>query len=116
MHPPTEVKLVDADFAILSALETGRNQAANIAADLGYSRKYINGRMGYLLDYDLVEKIGIKDSGLYQLTPKGYAANQLREEYNSDEYERDGFEALVEDLASQFEYIEPRFDRIDAEE
>lgn len=112
MDPPTEVKLVAADFAILSALESGRNQAANIASDLGYSRKYINGRMGYLLDYKLVEKIGIKDSGLYQLTAKGYAANQLRDKYDSDEYDRDEFEELVDDLAQQFERVPPRFERV----
>lgn len=110
------VKLVDADFAILSELRKGRNLAANIADELDYSRKYINGRMSYLLSYDLVEKIGIKDSGLYQLTPRGFAAYKNRDKYRSDQYDRVEFGNLIDDFASRVEYTPPQFQVSDVEE
>lgn len=110
------VKLVDADFAILSELQKGRNLAANIADELDYSRKYINGRMSYLLSYDLVEKIGIKDSGLYQLTPRGFAAQQHRNEYKSDDYGRVEFANLIDDFSDDVVYTPPQFEVSGGEE
>jgi len=99
-HPDSVVKLVPADFEILSVLRGGRNLATNIAAEIDKSRKYINRRMGYLLDYGLVEKVGpVEDTGLYELTDKGRLAYQHRRKYQDDDIDFDEF--LDDHLADQ---------------
>jgi len=96
------VKLTPADFEVLAVLHDGRNLAANIAAEIGKSRKYINRRMGYLLDYGLVEKVGpVDDSGLYELTEKGRVAYKHRAAYHDDDDV--DFEALLEHELEQRE-------------
>ncbi len=73
------------DFLVLEALLSyGRNVAPNLAELTGKSRKNVNNRLPVLDDYDLVRKIGPADrSGLYEITERGRAALQLREEYDS---------------------------------
>ena len=99
-EPTAKVKLTETDFLILNKLQEGRNLAANIAAEIDRSRKYVNGRMPYLLDYDLVEKVGpLEDLGLYQLTEKGRLAYEHRASYHDEDIDFDG---LLEDkLAEQ---------------
>jgi len=79
------VKLTETDFLILDKLREGRNLAVNIAVEIDRSRNYINQRMSYLLDYELVEKIGpVEGSGLYELTEKGRLAYEHRRAYDKD--------------------------------
>jgi predicted transcriptional regulator len=94
------------DELILETLLDGRNLAVNIAQEIDRSRNYINQRMGPLMDYGLVEKVGpAEDTGLYQITPKGGAVVLL-----SDQYAEMGtaeFEELVEQRAQQVEIRGP---------
>lgn len=82
------------DFLILEALDQhGRNVAPNLAHHTGKSRGNINVRLPILADYGLVSKVGPADrSGLYELTDKGRATLELREQYD----EVDDFDAAVE--------------------
>jgi len=96
-QPESILKLVPADFEILGVLQDGRNLAANIALEIDKSRKYINRRMGYLLDYDLVDKVGpLEDSGLYELTERGQLAYEHREVYADDDVD---FDDYLDDLS-----------------
>lgn len=86
------VKLTETDFRILDKLREGRNLAVNIAEEIDRSRKYVNGRMPYLLDYDLVEKVGpAEDTGLYELTERGRLAVENREKYHDDSVDFEDF-------------------------
>lgn len=71
------------DFLILEALHSyGRNVAPNLAEITGKSRKNINNRLPVLADYELVQKIGpAQRSGLYEITDRGQAALELRDQY-----------------------------------
>lgn len=90
--PAKTVKLTETDFLILERLQEGRNLAANIALEIDRARNYVNQRMPYLLDYDLVEKVGpMEDSGLYELTEKGRLAVEHREKYHDDSVDFDEF-------------------------
>jgi len=82
------------DFLILEALHTyGRNVAPNIARTIDKSRENVNTRLPVLAKYGLVRKIGPADhSGLYEITPEGRAAFDLRKQYDST----DDFEALIQ--------------------
>lgn len=82
------------DFLVLEALHSfGRNVAPNLAEITGKSRKNVNNRLPVLADYGLVRRVGpAETSGLYELTDRGRAAMQLREQYEDAE----DFEALVE--------------------
>jgi DNA-binding HxlR family transcriptional regulator len=81
------------DEMILQELLDGRNLAANMAAEIGRSRNYVNQRMPHLRDYGLVERVGpVQDLGLYELTDRGEAALQVIDRYD----EVEDFEALVE--------------------
>lgn len=81
------------DQMILEELQEGRNLAANIAAEIDRNRNYINQRMGHLLDYDLVRKIGpIEGTGLYEITTRGCVTLKLIDQYD----EVDDFDALVD--------------------
>lgn len=84
------------DFEILEVLSDGtRNIAANIAIEINANRGYINSRFSYLLNEDLVERVGPKEeSGLYKITEKGKVAVEHKEKYIEDEV--DDFEAFVE--------------------
>jgi predicted transcriptional regulator len=91
---PHHVKLTETDFLILKKLQEGRNLAANIALEIDRSRNYVNGRMPYLLDYGLVEKVGpAEDTGLYELTEKGRLAYEHRDSYHDDSVD---FEELLD--------------------
>lgn len=84
------------DFEILEVLLDGtRNIAANIAIEIDTNRSYINSRFSYLLNEDLVERVGPKEeSGLYKITEKGKVVVEHKEKYIEDEV--DDFEAFVE--------------------
>lgn len=81
------------DFLILEALHTyGRNVAPNIAKTIDKSRENVNTRLPVLAKYGLVRKIGPSErSGLYEITPEGKAAFELRKQYDAT----DDFEALI---------------------
>lgn len=92
MEQPERMKLTETDFLILKQLREGRNLATNIAVEIDRSRKYVNGRMPYLLDYGLVRKVGpVEDAGLYELTEKGKLAYEHRRHYESDDVDFDEF-------------------------
>lgn len=82
------------DFDLLDALSDGkRNNAANLAIELGRNRSYINTRLPILADYGLVDRIGPAErSGLYEITEKGLVALDHREVYGDADVD---FEALV---------------------
>lgn len=84
------------DFLILERLsEGGRNVAANVALEIDKSRSHVNVRLPILQDYGLVEKIGpAENSGLYEITAKGRAALEHRDEYGSEGVD---FDELVAD-------------------
>jgi len=91
-QPVGRVKLTETDFLILEQLQEGRNMAGNIALEIDRARNYVNQRMPYLLDYDLVEKIGpMKDSGLYEITERGNLALENREKYHDDSVDFEEF-------------------------
>lgn len=76
------MKLRPVDFLILEVLTDGRNVNANISAEIDRERHYVSNRMGYLLDYGLVTKIGPnKNVGLYEITEKGEAVIDLQNCY-----------------------------------
>ena len=54
----------DVDWAIISVLEEGRNNAPNLADRTGYSKQYIRERLKRLSDEGIVTNIG---SGIYEL-------------------------------------------------
>jgi hypothetical protein len=87
------------DFEILDALSDGRrNTAANLAHLIDRTRPYINTRLPLLADYGLVERVGpAPNSGLYQITPRGLAALELRDQYG----EVDDFDDRVARRASE---------------
>jgi len=88
----SEVKLTETDFMILETLREGRNLAANIAVEIDKSRKYINSKMPYLLDYGLVNRVGpAEDTGLYELTLRGEIAVQNRDKYHDDDVDFEDF-------------------------
>jgi len=80
------------DFAILTALSSGRNVAANLALELDSKRQYITERMGHLDDYGLVRRVGPSENvGLYEITARGEIALENREKYNSDSVDFEEF-------------------------
>lgn len=91
------MKLRPVDFLILKVLTTGRNVNANISASIDRERHYVSNRMAYLLDYELVTKIGPNENvGLYEITEKGEAVLELREYYG----EVDDFDDTVDQYIS----------------
>jgi len=98
-EPTQKVKLTGTDFMILGKLREGRNLAANIAVEIDRSRKYVNGRMPYLLDYGLVAKVGpVEDTGLYELTERGCLAYEFRAKYEDDTVD---FEDLLDERLAE---------------
>ncbi|WP_435143836.1 hypothetical protein [Halobaculum sp. P14] len=82
------------DFSILDELTEGRNVGANLHMSLDVSRPYVNNRLGQLADYGLVRRVGPNESvGLYEITDRGRAALELRDEYA----ETEDFDALIDD-------------------
>ena len=59
-------ELRDVDWAIIDELREGRNNAPNIADELGYSGQYIRERFGILKRGGVIQSIG---SGIYELVP-----------------------------------------------
>ncbi len=59
-----DIRLNDADRAILRALEDGRNLAANLEDEIDYERHYINQRLRRLAEHGVVTNLG---NGLYEL-------------------------------------------------
>lgn len=89
------------DFEILEALSDGnRNNAANLSYELDKNRSYINTRLPILADYGLVERVGpAPNSGLYEITDRGAAAAELREEYGERDFDEqidDHLDGVVE--------------------
>ncbi|WP_345778227.1 ArsR family transcriptional regulator [Halobaculum rubrum] len=81
------------DFSILDALVDGRNVAANLHMTLDVSRPYVNSRLGQMADYGLVRRIGPNENaGLYEITERGRAALELRDEYE----DADDFDAVID--------------------
>lgn len=93
--------LRDVDWAILDALSDGkRNVAVNIALEKDTSPSYVNNRMTILLDYRLVSKVGpSENSGLYEITRRGRAALELRDEYDRGPE----WEEKVDEMVETFE-------------
>ena len=85
------------DFDLLDALDDhGRNVAPNLAIHVDQSRSYVNQRLAVLLDYGLVERVGPEENtGLYEISARGTAALELREEYRRGP----GWERDVDELA-----------------
>jgi len=82
------------DFSILDELVDGRNVAANLHMTLDVSRPYVNGRLGQMADYSLVRRIGPNENvGLYEITDRGRAALELRDEYE----DADDFDVVIDD-------------------
>lgn len=77
------------DFEILEALsDEKRNNAANLSYELDKNRSYINTRLPVLADYGLVERVGpAPNSGLYEITDRGGAAAELREQYGEGDFD-----------------------------
>lgn len=100
MHSDCGVKLQEpTDFLILDALQAGRNVAPNVAMEIDKSRSHVNVRLPVLADYGLVRKIGpAENSGLYELTDRGRAVLELREEYDDG----DEFEERVDERVGEF--------------
>lgn len=90
------------DRLILEELATGRNLAANIHREIDKSRNHVNERMGYLHDYQLVERVGpAQGTGLYELTARGAAVVATVDQYEpGSDYER-----LVDERAEQIELV-----------
>jgi len=84
------------DFKILEVLADGkRNNAANVAVEIDANRSYLNTRFSYLLNEDLVERIGPhEESGLYEITPKGQVVVEHQEAYLNDEINE--FDSFIE--------------------
>jgi predicted transcriptional regulator len=76
------------DFHILELLSDGnRNTAKNISQELERDRSYINTRLPALANQGLITKVGpAKNSGLYEITQRGYAVLELREAYGHSEF------------------------------
>lgn len=105
-HP--NMKLRPIDFSILAELTDGRNVAANLYMTLDSSRQYVNERMGLIHDYGLVRRVGPNENvGLYEITEKGLAVVDLREQYKNEDLD---FEELVD------EYLAGEADKDDLED
>ncbi|QKY22260.1 MarR family transcriptional regulator (plasmid) [Halolamina sp. CBA1230] len=76
------------DFHILEHLSDGnRNTASNIAKELEKDRSYINTRLPALANQGLITKVGPdENSGLYEITQRGYAVLELRGAYGHSEF------------------------------
>lgn len=59
-----DIRLNDADEAILGVLEEGRNVPANIEDRIEYNRHYISQRLRRMAEHGIVTNLG---SGLYEL-------------------------------------------------
>lgn len=86
--------LVDpTDFDILEILTEGRNVPGNLAIRLDVEPGYIRTELPKLAKNGLVERIGPAErSGLYEITDRGRAALELREQYDSET----DFEAVLD--------------------
>ncbi len=86
------------DFSLLAELKEGRNVGANLHMELDSARPYVNERLSILADYEVVRRVGPNEnSGLYEITDKGLAVLEHREEYG----EVEDFEALIEDAPDE---------------
>lgn len=88
------MRLRNVDFEILQVLTEGRNVAPNIDDRIDFKRTYINTRLSVLTDYGLVERVGIENSGLYELTERGRVVLELQDKY--DEIKDDPDRTFVE--------------------
>lgn len=59
-----DIRMTDADWAIIEILESGRNNAPNISRETGYTRQYITERLRRMEEHDIVVNIG---AGIYEL-------------------------------------------------
>jgi GTP-sensing pleiotropic transcriptional regulator CodY len=60
-----DIRLNDADKAILEEIQEGRVTAAYLSQRIDWSREYITQRLRRLEEHGIVENLG--DSGLYEL-------------------------------------------------
>ena len=88
------------DFQILTTLdEHGRNTAQNVSLILDKDRGYVNTRLPHLAEHNLVERVGpAKNSGLYEITPKGSLVLEHRDRY--EELKEDFVEFIERELAA----------------
>ena len=86
------------DFDILEVLADGkRNVATNIAIEIEADRGYVNTRLSYLLDEDLVVRVGPKErSGLYEITRKGKLVEENKDKILENEI--DNFEEHIDQI------------------
>jgi predicted transcriptional regulator len=61
----SDIRLNDADQAILEELEEGRATAAYLSCRIDWEREYITQRLRRLDEHDIVENL--ESSGLYEL-------------------------------------------------
>lgn len=102
-----KMRLSDVDWVILEHLRDGkRDVAPNIANGTEYKRSYINTRTPKLRDYQLIERVGVENSGLYVITEKGKLAVDHREKY--DEIEADDDRPIMEFYQFLEEKLEER--------
>lgn len=70
-----DLRLSDTDQDILDSLSEGRNVPANIADKLGFSRQYVQQRLGRLEEHDIVRNVG---RGVYELVTDPRDADNQR--------------------------------------
>lgn len=63
-----DIRLNEADEAILSKLQDGRVTSAYLETQIDWSRAYITQRLKRLEEHEIVENLG--DTGLYDLKPE----------------------------------------------
>lgn len=63
-----DIRLNDADEAILKELDKGRATAVYLSTQIGWEREYITQRLRRLEEHEIVANL--EDTGLYELTEK----------------------------------------------
>lgn len=99
-----KMRLSDVEWIILEHLRDGKRDVAPNIADAsseydespedGFKRSYINTRTPKLRDLQLIERVGVENSGLYVITEKGKLAVDNREKY--DEIDADDDRPIIE--------------------
>jgi len=99
-----EVRLNDVDWMILETLQDGRRYTpGHLANDLekfeDQSHNWIRQRVKNLRDSGLIETVGT--SSMYQITDRGRAALELREEVDISDFDPVEFGDKVRDRAEE---------------
>ena len=98
------VRLNDLDWGLLEKMADGRRYTQKYLADdvpefENESYDWIRQRMAHLHEHGLVERVGT--SKMYQISSRGRAALQLRDEYEERDMTPLEFGDLVRDRAQQ---------------